>query len=98
MVGQAEGDNATRYATTFDATTRSFRPMTWLERKSLVETRLRIREARSGETSAQLGKRVGTSWSDEQVAVANGVETSKRFSAGEPVKVGIEQRYTPRSG
>ncbi|MDH4016180.1 MAG: M48 family metalloprotease [Actinomycetota bacterium] len=98
MVGQATGDNAASYAATFDATTQSFRPMTWLERKSLIETRLRIREARSRETPAQLGKRVGSSWSDEQVAVANGVETSTRFSAGEPVKVGIEQRYTPRGG
>ena len=98
IVGQAQGDSAASYAATFDATTRSFRPMTWLEKKKLVERRLRIRKARANETPGQLGKRVGTAWSDEQVAVANGVETTTRLKSGQPVKVGIDQRYTPRGG
>ena len=55
-----------------------------------------MRDGRAGETAADLAKRTGTHWSEEQVAVVNAMEAGERLKAARPVKVGIQQPYTPR--
>lgn len=96
IVGQSTAQTASQYAKVFDTTARSFRALRLSERRSLRESRLRVRKARTGETPAALAKRAGSSWSAEQVAVANALEVDTRLRAGQLVKVGIPQAYTPR--
>jgi predicted Zn-dependent protease len=96
VVGQSSGSNAAQYAQTFDATARSFRALRRSERRSLLELRLRVRKARSGDNAAAVSKRTGSSWSAAQVAVANAVEEDTRLEGGQLMKVGIPQAYTPR--
>ena len=98
VLGQSSGSNAAQYAQTFDTTARSFRALRRSERRSLVEVRLRVRKARSGEDAAALAKRTGSSWSAAQVAVANALEEDTRLRGGQLMKVGIPQAYTPRGG
>jgi predicted Zn-dependent protease len=87
VLGQSSGSNAAQYAQTFDTTARSFRALRRSERRSLVEVRLRVRKARSGEDAAALAKRTGSSWSAAQVAVANALEEDTRLRGGQLMKV-----------
>jgi len=96
IVGYATGDNAARYLKSFSATAGSFRALRSQERSSLEESRLRVQTARSGETPADVAKRTGSTWSSEELAVANGIEAGMSFQKGQPVKVAIAQPYTPR--
>jgi len=97
VVGRSAGKTAQQWAATFDATSQSFRALRTSERKSIEEVRLRVRKARSGETTAALAKRTGSGWSAEQIAVANALQADTRLQAGKLMKVGISQAYTSRS-
>ena len=66
------------------------------ERRSIRESRLRVRAARAGETPARIAERTGSSWNAAHVAVANEVAERDRFDAGWAVKVALPQAYTPR--
>ena len=44
-----------------------------------------------------VAKRTGSSWSAEQIAVANAIDAEQRLNDGRLLKVGIPQAYTPRS-
>jgi predicted Zn-dependent protease len=96
VVGQSLATVAKKYAPLFRATAGSFRALPASERRSLRESRLRVREAQGGETPAQIAKRTGSSWDAAHVAVANEVEVGDRFDAGWPVKLPLPQAYTPR--
>ncbi len=96
VTGQTAAAMAARYLKSFTATARSFRALRSRERSSLEESRLRVRTARSGEKSAGVAKRTGSTWSPEALAVANGIEVDTSFREGQPVKVAIPQAYTPR--
>ena len=96
VTGQTAAAMAARYLKSFTATARSFRALRSRERNSLEESRLRVRNARSGEKSAGVAKRTGSTWSPEALAVANGIEVDTPFRKGRPLKVAIPQAYTPR--
>lgn len=96
VVGHCKEANADAYMKTFDVTARSFRALRSSERKAIHESRLRVREARSGETPEKLTKRTASTWSTEQLAVANAVKTGEVLKAGQPMKVAISQPYTRR--
>jgi predicted Zn-dependent protease len=96
VVGQSEDKLAKRYAPVFRASADSFRALRDSERRSIKESRLRVRPARASETTAEIAKRLGSTWGPERVAVANDVETSSKLDAGWPVKVALPQAYTPR--
>jgi len=96
IVGQCKESEVDGYSKIFDTTARSFRALRSSEMKAIRESRLRVRDARSGETVAMLAKRTASSWSAEQIAIANAVTTDEVLKAGRPMKVAIEQPYTRR--
>jgi predicted Zn-dependent protease len=75
----------------------SFHALSREEIDSIAVRRLRIREARSMETVAELAKRTGSHWKPAEVAVANGLELDARLQTGMPVKIVLEEPYE-RSG
>jgi predicted Zn-dependent protease len=75
----------------------SVRPLSPAERAGFREVRLRIVEAKEGETVEALARRSRSTWSPAMVAVANGLSgAGDRLSRGRPVKVAVSETYTPR--
>jgi len=97
VVGQSTDSLAKQYAPVFRVAAGSFRALRPSERKSIRESRLRVRPARARETPAEIAKRTSSSWDAEGVAIANGVELTDRFDASWPVKLALAQPYTRRS-
>jgi predicted Zn-dependent protease len=75
------------------ATAQSFRPLTKVERDSIPVVRLRLVEARAGETLAQLGLRSGNAWSVRETAVMNGIDTGESLGAGRVVKIAVIEPF-----
>jgi predicted Zn-dependent protease len=81
----------------FRSTVMSFRRLTAAERGGFRETRLRLLNARGGETIAALLARAGASgWSPAMASVANGLTDGARLANGQIVKVAIAEPYRPR--
>jgi predicted Zn-dependent protease len=74
--------------------TRSFRPLTAAQRKSIEVTRIALVEARSGEDLVALGRRTGNAWDPGRTAVLNGVFTNHRFEGGQLVKIARVEPYS----
>ena len=85
ILGQSPESSAEQYAAVFDATTQSLRALRKSERAAIREARLRVRTARSGETSAGIAERTGSVWKAERIAVANAVEADGAFRQGQEV-------------
>ena len=81
----------------FDASAGSFHRLTPAERKEVFEDRLRVAEAKAGETLAQLVERTGSRWEAKVVAVANGLEDDATLEAGQLVKITKSEPYTATS-
>jgi len=79
-----------------ETATGSFRPLTDADRAGITEERLRVVQARAGETVAALAARTRSAWKPERIAAANDVDPGATLEAGFPVKVAMTQRY--RSG
>lgn len=73
----------------------SFRSLGSGERSSIRELRLRVHQARAGESLSELSRRTGNGWSVEQTAVVNGLAPDTLLSSGQQVKVAIAQPYRP---
>jgi predicted Zn-dependent protease len=84
-----------RYRDAIDKVVKSVHPLSAAERDRIVELRLRVQPARTGETVAQLSARYGTAWSAARVAVANGLTVSTRLEAGWPMKIALRERFSP---
>jgi predicted Zn-dependent protease len=97
IIGQCRAASSGQYAPAFDATARSFRALSNSQRASIHELRLRIREARAGETAERIAERVGSAWKPDEIAVANAVELGAAFQLGASVKVAIREPYSPRA-
>jgi predicted Zn-dependent protease len=78
----------------FDGVIQSFGPLSEGDRVGIREDRLRLVEAREGETVDALTARSGTGWSAAMVAVANGLAPSARLVRGQLVKVALSEPYT----
>jgi len=85
------------HRTLFMNVARSFRPLPAEARQGIQETRLRIAEARSGESLADLSKRTGNAWPLQQTAVMNDLFANAPLEPGQLVKVAIAQPYAPGS-
>jgi predicted Zn-dependent protease len=70
-----------------------FRPLSEMERDLIRETRIRIVEARQGETLAELSRWSVNAWGVEQTALINGIVPDRPLAAGVPVKVAVAQPY-----
>ena len=75
------------------ATAQSFRPLTDSERNSIPVTRLRLVEARAGESLADLGVRSGNAWSVRETAVMNGIAAGAPLDDGRVVKIAVIERF-----
>ncbi len=71
----------------------SFRPLTNEERSNILATRLQVVEGEQGETIAEFAARVNTPWSVETISVVNRKSATEHLTAGELMKVGIQQSY-----
>jgi predicted Zn-dependent protease len=95
LAGVTPLDRSAAFQPTFDAVIRSFRALRPEERAAIREVRLRLVEARAGETVATLVARAGTTWSAAMVAIANGLAPDARLAAGQLVKVAVAEPYLP---
>ena len=77
------------------ATAHSFRALTPEERQSIQIERLALATAQEGESLADLGKRVGNTWSATYTAAMNGVALDVRLGAGQRMKVAVAQKQSP---
>ena len=94
VVGEAGFE---RMAVRFDQIAASFRPLTPEERTSFRIRRLRIIAAREGERFEALLARSRNVERLDQIALANALDVGDRLSAGQRVKVVVEQPYAPGS-
>jgi predicted Zn-dependent protease len=78
---------------TFAAFAESLRGLRRPEREQIVETLLRGRRARAGETLPQLLTRYGSSWTAEEAAVANALDVDVPLFEGQLVKMAIPRVY-----
>jgi predicted Zn-dependent protease len=81
------------YRDTFASTAQSFRTLSRFERSGITERRLRVVEARAGESLSSLSRRSGNAWTLDQTAVANALSRNASLEAGTPVKVAVETPY-----
>ena len=82
-----------KYQGLFRRFAHSFRPLTAEERAGITEDRLRIVEAREGETLGELSERSGNEWDLTYTAVANELFVDDRLIAGQRVKVAVRESY-----
>ena len=95
VTGVCHETDRARYRPIFERTAATFRPLRSEDRTRIVESRLRIRSARSGETVAEVVSRSGATWPPPLAAVANGVSLDRKLEAGWPVKISVTERYRP---
>ena len=77
-------------ASTFAGVSRSVARLSAAERDGIRERRLRIVEARAGETLGALSSRVHNVWSLDETTIANALEREPRLAPGQLVKVAVE--------
>jgi predicted Zn-dependent protease len=78
------------HAATLTAVARSVGKPTPAERDGIRARRLRVVEARAGETLGALSARAGNVWSLDETSIANGLAREPRLEAGQLVKVAVE--------
>ena len=71
----------------------SFRPLTYEERTSIRETRLRIASAQENETLAQLSTRTKNLWDVKTTAVVNGISPDQTLRQGQLIKIAVSLPY-----
>jgi predicted Zn-dependent protease len=81
------------YREAFIKSITSFRPLAEVDWPKILETRLRIVQARNGETLQDLEKRSGSVWTPGEIAVANGLAENDPLSDGQLIKVAILEPY-----
>jgi len=85
-----------RHQALFMNVARSFRPLTPELRAQVRELRLRIVEARDGESLEALSTRSGNVWSPSETAVWNELASDRRLAAGQLIKVAVSEPYGSR--
>jgi predicted Zn-dependent protease len=94
ITGVARGEKD-RNETLFMQVARSFRSLPPDLIKGVKENRLRIVEAKPGESLADLSTRTGNQWPINHTAVMNHVFATDPLEGGQLVKVAIAQPYRP---
>jgi predicted Zn-dependent protease len=89
ITGVTSPSNWRYHSTAFERAAGSFRRVSSQERAGIRPVRLRIAEARSGESLADLGQRTGNQWDARETALANGLDPGARLQAGQLVKVAV---------
>ena len=98
LSGTAAEENWPRYRAPLSKAVESFRTLAANDRKRIREARVRVVDARSGETVASLVKRVDSAWSPKRTAAANDIPSEEDvLHSGQPVKVARWEAYTGSS-
>ncbi len=95
ITGAAPASVAARHQGAMRNTLRSFRALDESELRALRVSRLRVAEARPGETLTAIGARTGNAWRLQELAVFNAVFVDHRFAGGELVKILKSEPYQP---
>jgi predicted Zn-dependent protease len=98
MTYQLIGIGPEQYRELLRETAMSLRPMTREERQAVTAKRLRIAEARAGETLAELGQRAGNRWTPSFTAVVNGIPEHQPLESGQLIKISREEPYRADQG
>jgi predicted Zn-dependent protease len=77
----------------FHSVAHSFRPLSAFERTNVKETRIRLVKARTGETIEALRVRTNSTWSEQEIAVANAQMVETPLREGTLLKVAIGEPY-----
>ncbi len=93
---QLMGAGAERYREALRAAATSMRPLTAGDWESIAALRVRVFEARDGESLAQLGERTGNRWTPEYTALINDLTVNQPMAAGTLVKIARREQYRPR--
>ncbi len=93
VTGVSPALSADRYRGRMLSTARSFRPLSVSAARAVRTTRLRVVQARRGETLARLGERTGNAWDPARTAIQNGLLPNHRFAGGESVKIARVESY-----
>lgn len=96
ITGVAEPDDFPAFRGQFHLTALSLRELTAEERGSIRDTRLRIREAKAGQGLGEFAEQHKSSWTADQIALANGLESGAVIEAGMPLKVAVPEAYQLR--
>jgi len=94
ITGVARGEKDRNQAL-FVQVARSFRPLPPEMMQGVKENRLRIVEARPGESLSDLSSRTGNQWPISPTAVMNQVFTTDSLEGGQLIKVAVTQPYRP---
>jgi predicted Zn-dependent protease len=79
------------------AAAQSFRPLSAGERAAVREKRIRLVHARAGETIAALAARSNSAWTQEEIAVANGLAVQEPLKDHQIIKVTVLEPYNLHS-
>lgn len=95
VLGACPAESWNEHRSTFEAAAQSFRAPSANELQNVYENRLRLVEARRGETVSGVAKRGGNNWSPARVAAANAMKARDTLSTGELIKISKRERYQP---
>lgn len=93
ITGATSPQRESEFRSAFIRIPHSFHTLTASERAAIRVQRLRVREAREGETIAALCARSDCAWTAEQVAVANALRVDQVLAVGALVKIAREEPY-----
>lgn len=93
LTGIAPAQRYGDHKAAFDRTAASFRALSRDERAAIRVKRLRVATARRGESLGALGRRSGNTWDTSYTSLANGLEPGARLSAGQKIKIAVEEPY-----
>lgn len=71
----------------------SIRPLTSKEKETIVVHRLRIREAREGESLESFNKRTGNLWDVNVTAIMNNIDADEVLTKGQLLKIVLAEKY-----
>ena len=95
LTGMAPQSRFQSQSTAFARVSRSVSKLDASERAGIRERRLRVVEARGGETLSALSSRSGNVWTLDETSIANGLAREPRLDKGQLVKIAVEVPYRP---
>jgi predicted Zn-dependent protease len=95
ILGATSSAAWSQYRPTFEMVTKSFRAASAKELEAVRENRMRLVDAKPGQTVGQIAKQPGNQWSVERTAAANAMDSSTKLVGGEAIKVNRSEPYAP---
>jgi len=96
LAASTPGSGLPKYDGILRSFARGFRALRDEDYAQIDELRLRIVEARAGETLEQLSARTDNRWSLNEIAVANALFVGEVLEEGQLVKIAHVERYQPK--